>query len=188
MAVFRCPESLDKYRIEHPLTPGNKGDRTHGALLIKEQGLKALFSNSLGWEHVSVSRRSKMPSWQDMDWIRRQFWSEDCTAMQLHVPPADHIDLHKYCLHLWRPTDGQIPRPPHYMVSKDDKQEERLSLPVDFVAQHCPQPEDTFQGHRFDQLTREELLSVVGWAMKRMANMAEVTTPEGLDALVGRPY
>jgi hypothetical protein len=37
--------------------------------------------------------------------------------MQLHVrPPADHVNNHEFCLHIWRPLDVDIPRPPSVMV------------------------------------------------------------------------
>jgi hypothetical protein len=39
--------------------------------------------------------------------------------MELHVPIAEHINLHPNCLHLWRPQDVEIPRPPAYMVGPD---------------------------------------------------------------------
>lgn len=69
-----------------------------------------------GWDHVSVSCRDRCPTWDEMDAIKRLFFAPDETAMQLHVPPAEHLCLHPYCLHLWRPLRAPIPRPPAYMV------------------------------------------------------------------------
>ncbi|HEY1881361.1 MAG TPA: hypothetical protein VGG68_15650 [Caulobacteraceae bacterium] len=49
--------------------------------------------------------------------MKRAFFRDDETAMQLHVPPTDHINAHPCCLHLWAPNDGrQIPRPPGEFV------------------------------------------------------------------------
>jgi hypothetical protein len=48
--------------------------------------------------------------------MKRLFFREDETAMQLHVPATDHINCHPHCLHLWRPTEVEIPRPPAIMV------------------------------------------------------------------------
>lgn len=71
-----------------------------------------------GWDHVSVSRRNRVPSWEDMEFVKRRFFLRSEVAMQLHVPPTDHISCHPYCLHLWRPNDGrEIPRPPADMVA-----------------------------------------------------------------------
>jgi hypothetical protein len=64
------------------------------------------------WEHVSVSIRNRTPNWYEMDYIKDLFWAEDETVMQLHVPKSDHRNLHPHVLHLWRPRNAEIPRPP----------------------------------------------------------------------------
>jgi hypothetical protein len=64
------------------------------------------------WEHVSVSTRNRTPNWYEMAFIKDVFWSEDETVMQLHVPKSDHRNLHPHVLHLWRPRNAEIPRPP----------------------------------------------------------------------------
>jgi hypothetical protein len=64
------------------------------------------------WEHVSVSTQNRTPNWYEMDFIKDLFWSEDETVMQLHVPKLDHRNLHPHVLHLWRPRNEEIPRPP----------------------------------------------------------------------------
>ena len=51
-----------------------------------------------------------------MEQVKRLFFRDDETAMQLHVQPADHINCHPHCLHLWRPHGVEIPRPPAFMV------------------------------------------------------------------------
>ena len=68
------------------------------------------------WEHVSVSLPFRTPNWDVMCKIKDMFWDADDTVMQLHVPPEDHINNHPYCLHLWRPKNQSIPRPPSIMV------------------------------------------------------------------------
>lgn len=70
----------------------------------------------LRWDHVSISTANRCPTWDEMEQIKRLFFEDHETAMQLHVPPADHINNHPYCLHLWRPTHMEIPRPPGFMV------------------------------------------------------------------------
>ena len=69
------------------------------------------------WEHVSVSLHRRCPTWREMEWVREQFWNDDETVMQLSVPRADHISLHPYCLHLWRPIGVEIPRPPALTIA-----------------------------------------------------------------------
>ena len=80
--------------------------------------LQCVASTGEGWDHVSVSLSHRTPNWREMELVKRAFFKEDETAMQLHVPPTDHINLAATCLHLWRPNDGrEIPRPPGLLVA-----------------------------------------------------------------------
>ena len=116
--MMRCPNHLEIYRVT---MPWGAGDACNGILEIKPRGLRVLFSDGEGWEHVSVSRRSRMPTYEDLDEIKREFWSDRDTVMQLFVPRSDHVNCHPYCLHLWRPTAKgvEIPRPPSILVGRD---------------------------------------------------------------------
>lgn len=68
------------------------------------------------WEHASVSTPTRCPTWEEMCWIKSLFWEPEEAVMQLHPPESEWISNHKYCLHLWRPLDVEIPRPPSMMV------------------------------------------------------------------------
>lgn len=68
------------------------------------------------WDHVSVSRRNRPPNWTEMDQTKRLFFEDRETAMQLHVPTAEHVNNHANCLHLWRPHAVDIPKPPAIFV------------------------------------------------------------------------
>jgi hypothetical protein len=89
-----------------------------GAFKFQYKGklLGVVASNSDGWDHVSVSTNDRCPTWDEMEHIKRCFFMDDETAMQLHVPASDHISYHPYCLHMWRPHDVEIPRPPQALV------------------------------------------------------------------------
>lgn len=39
-----------------------------------------------------------------------------CTRQKLHPPKADHINMHQFCLHLWRSIAVPIPLPPSILV------------------------------------------------------------------------
>jgi hypothetical protein len=99
---------------------GNAGDNETGVFDIPYPRtgvrLKVVASAGLGWDHVSVSLPNRCPNWPEMEHIKRMFFRSDETAMQLHVPPTDHISFHPYCLHLWRPQHLDIPRPPNELV------------------------------------------------------------------------
>lgn len=96
------------------------GDETCGAFVISSptdgQPLRVIASSGLGWDHVSVSRTNRCPNWPEMEFVKHRFFEDGETAMQLHVPMSEHINNHPYCLHLWRPQNAVIPRPPAMLV------------------------------------------------------------------------
>ena len=81
--------------------------------------LHVIMSTGFGWDHVSVSLKNRCPNWPEMEHVKRVFFRDDETAMQLHVPPAEHINHHPYTLHLWRPLEAEIQRPPGWMVAPE---------------------------------------------------------------------
>jgi hypothetical protein len=78
--------------------------------------LRVVASNGMGWDHVSVSRIDRIPTWEEMEFVKRLFFEDNEIAMQLHVPASDHINIHPYCLHLWRPQNKEIPMPHRIQV------------------------------------------------------------------------
>lgn len=78
--------------------------------------LRVLADVGEDWDHVSISLVNRCPTWGEMEYIKRMFFEEHETAMQLHVPPAEHINNHRYVLHLWRPRKVAIPIPPREAI------------------------------------------------------------------------
>lgn len=66
------------------------------------------------WDHVSVSVRDegRCPTWDEMRQIKDLFFDDDETVVQYHPAKGQYINHHNTCLHLWRPTQSQIPMPP----------------------------------------------------------------------------
>ena len=102
---------------------GMAGDDGNGVFIVKIHSparppvtLTIIASNGMGWDHVSVSHKTRTPKWDEMEKIKRMFFEDNETAMQLHVSVANHINVHDHCLHLWRPQDDVIPAPPGIMV------------------------------------------------------------------------
>lgn len=115
---------LDRYRDSSKQTVayyGSAGDETCGVFLfaspIDRAALVTIASSDGDWDHVSVSRKNRCPNWTEMEFVKRAFFKDDETAMQLHVPEKDHINAHPFCLHLWRPQKVEIPRPPAIFVA-----------------------------------------------------------------------
>lgn len=64
------------------------------------------------WEHVSVSLEHECPTWDVMCWVKRRFWDDEDCVVQFHPPSSVAVNVHPYCLHLWRPIGVEIPLPP----------------------------------------------------------------------------
>lgn len=64
-------------------------------------------SDGGGWDHASVSLPTRTPTWAELEYVRRAFFVDDETVMQLHVPASDHVNRHEFCLHLWRPQSNE---------------------------------------------------------------------------------
>lgn len=90
-----------------------------GAFAIKLRNSQLVFviaSDAMGWEHVSVSRLDSCPTWDEMCQIKAMFWDEEDCVIQFHPARSDYVNNHPNCLHLWRPTDVEMPVPPSIMV------------------------------------------------------------------------
>ena len=81
-----------------------------------KQRLRVIASNGLGWEHVSVSRQDRCPTWAEMCAVKAFFWDKEDTVVQFHPPESEYVNVHPNCLHLWRPANFQIQTPPNYLV------------------------------------------------------------------------
>lgn len=100
---FRCTD--DRVRRYY----GGIGDDTCGVFDVPSpidgNVMRVIASSGGGWEHVSVSRKNRCPNWPEMSRIRDLFFRDDETVVEYHVPKSDHISVHDYCLHLWRPDN-----------------------------------------------------------------------------------
>lgn len=116
---------LDLYRdrVSARRVYGHPGDHGCGVFRVPSPidrvQMLVVASDGDGWDHISVSRPNRCPNWPEMDYVKRLFFRDDETVMQLHVPASEHLNQHPHCLHLWRPQHGEIPRPPGYMVATE---------------------------------------------------------------------
>lgn len=95
---------------------GDLGDSKNGCFINRAKGMVVVASSGEGWDHVSVSFRDRCPTWDEMEDVRRDFFSPTDTVIQIHPPLADYVNLCKNCLHLWRPWHSEIPLPPREFV------------------------------------------------------------------------
>lgn len=91
-----------------------------GACKVQIEGANkkasVIFSWGGGWDHVSVSFPNRCPTWEEMCQIKDMFFEIDECVVQYHPAKKDYVNVHPYCLHLWRPQHGEIRMPPKAMV------------------------------------------------------------------------
>jgi len=112
--MFKVPK---KARVK--LSGYPEGDAANGAFVVKLKHAQTAFviaSDGAGWEHVSVSRKDRCATWEEMCQVKDMFWDDEDVVMQFHVPAKDHVNNHPYCLHLWRPKGVNVLRPDSIMV------------------------------------------------------------------------
>ena len=117
--MFHVPEQFRLTDAGNPLASdssyGNNGCFTFYARR-KDSVIRVIASDGMGWEHVSVSRPDRCPSWEDMCLVKSLFWDEEDCVIQYHPPKSQYVNNHPYCLHLWRPVGIELPMPPSMMV------------------------------------------------------------------------
>lgn len=121
MRPFGPSKYMEKFRIRHGQYGSFTGEPYGAFNAVTMQTLirplmVILASSEDGWEHVSVSHRNRTPDWKVMCWVKDQFWDPEVTVMQLHPPRSAWVNNMRWCLHLWRPTNMDIPCPPDWMV------------------------------------------------------------------------
>lgn len=53
------------------------------------------------WQHVSMSYKNRLPEYHEMCMIKDAFIGKDKLAIQVFPPEKEHVNVMKYCLHLW---------------------------------------------------------------------------------------
>lgn len=65
------------------------------------------------WVHLSMSHKSRMPTWPELVMMRDAVLGPDVEAYQICPPRSNYVNLHKDVLHLWACEDqpnGVLPR------------------------------------------------------------------------------
>lgn len=100
---------IEQYRIEGPKNEPIGRFIVPVKLQFSKFKYQVIAGNGGGWDHVSVSNPLHCPHWNVMALIKKMWFRDDETVMELHVPVSVHINQHPNCLHLWRPqTDEEI--------------------------------------------------------------------------------
>lgn len=119
---MRKDNGIERFRIA-----GNSSFGNNGHFLLRGPSgddLLCIVSDGCGWDHVSVSVRSRiigatapsrLPNWTEMSFVKRFFFADDELAVQYHPPLKDNVSNHEV-LHLWRSQDVAYPMPPIGMI------------------------------------------------------------------------
>lgn len=109
----------EKHRITEGIMASSEGiDGANGLFIFNKNGkkLRAVISDELGWDHVSVSTKTRVPTWKEMCWIKDLFFDDEETVVQYHPKKSAYVNDHPYTLHLWRNQATGHDLPPTIMV------------------------------------------------------------------------
>lgn len=110
---YEAPERYEQLRRVEPIPPRwiKVPDRDYIAWQSRLLGLRVIESVDIqrdqrAWLHVSFSRSSRLPSWDDLKIIRQDFISDQRECYSV-LPTADrYVDAHPFTLHLWACLDA----------------------------------------------------------------------------------
>ena len=112
----------NKCRVRKGPMGSDDSNGNNGAFMVPHPNrassldFSVICSDGMGWEHVSISLRSRTPTWAECCFIKGLFWDDEDLVVQLHPPRSQWINNHNHCLHLWRSVTHTFPVPPGWMV------------------------------------------------------------------------
>lgn len=83
-----------------------KGWTFNGLLVVVSAGV---MQDGKEWLHVSFSRKSKMPTYADLQLVKREFIGRDKKAVMVFPEEKNYVNIHPNCLHLWYCEDNPLP-------------------------------------------------------------------------------
>ena len=125
-ASFDIPERFRVRRGPYATQPGDH----FGAFFFEPRQNTRIFcivdDGALsGWEHVSVSvsysnrhgkKITRIPTWDEMCYVKDPFWTPEETVIQFHPSAAHYVNNHPSVLHLWKRIGEEHELPNHMLV------------------------------------------------------------------------
>jgi len=116
---------VEQHRVTTGAQATTRKQGNNGVFRFCRKGIviNCIVSDGGGWEHVSVSVSStskrrkfgRLPSWNEMCWVKDLFWDKSECVIQYHPPESDYVD-NAPVLHLWKPLNAELPMPPKLYV------------------------------------------------------------------------
>lgn len=78
----------------------------NGLMIIASAGE---YDDGREWLHISVSRKSRVPSYDELTRIKRDFIGDDKKAVLVLPEKKKHVNIHDYCLHLFYSAENPLP-------------------------------------------------------------------------------
>ena len=102
------PAPMWKEFAPQPLPAGweLREERQDGTLWIHPSKTQAVIlsvnveQDGLPWVHLSTSFSHRLPTWEELVAVR-DAWLPNRRCFQVLAPPSEHVNIHKYTLHLW---------------------------------------------------------------------------------------
>ncbi len=66
--------------------------------------------DGVDWVHASIAFQDRMPTYLELALLHDSVWPQGY-AYQVFAPPAAHVNIHPYALHLWGRLDGAMVLP-----------------------------------------------------------------------------
>jgi len=111
---MKVPEEIEKHRVKTGIYASPTG-KTYGFFYIPFRSSKMTVmvcdGQKSGWDHVSVSLKNRCPNWEEMCFVKDLFWDPEECVVQYHPARSEHISMHPYCLHMWKPLNQELPKP-----------------------------------------------------------------------------
>lgn len=110
-AYFPKPQAIYK---ELPIAPAFGAHAAEYMRAWSYNGLQiiataAVMDDGREWLHVSVSRKSRLPSYEEMTRIKRDFIGDDKKAISVLPEKKYHVNIHENCLHLFYSAENPLP-------------------------------------------------------------------------------
>lgn len=109
--------SLDAYRVERPHF---RQDEHTGyfKVMVGQHSFYVIASiDDCGedglWDHISVTpkNQNRCPTWDEMCAIKNMFFEPEEECVEFHPKQSQYINMHKNCLHIWRPITKTLTTP-----------------------------------------------------------------------------
>lgn len=74
----------------------------------KFMGCNLIITKDAGLYHLSISRKDRLPKYEELKAARYQFLPNVPYMVQVFPPAQAFVNVHNFCLHLWEPGEGFV--------------------------------------------------------------------------------